>query len=219
MVDDSDVGRRKELDREISSYISGLRKKDKRVLVDFLKRLRGKKKPQKAELHPEVSAYGQGEEKPKKAKEEEKEEQEMEEEFKEGAKKRTFWGWLKSMFASSEEYEEFEGAEEPEKEEYKKEEAAEEAPASELEEEYVEEVQRQGWVSRLVSRIFVKSREEEELEEASDEIAEDIQDMKTIAEIATKVMKMLPPEEMKKFKESDEFQIFKEILKKRELIK
>ena len=176
MADESDVGRRKELDREISSYISGLRKKEKRVLVDFLKRLKGKKKPPKAELHPEVSTYGTQEEKPKKAKEEEKEE-------------------------------------------YRKRESAEEAPASELEEEYVEEVQKQGWISRLVSRIFVKSREEEELEEASDELAEDIQDMKTIAEIATKVMKKLPPEEMKKFKESDEFHIFKEILKKRELIK
>jgi len=216
-----DTERRKELDKDISSYITGLRKKDKRVLIDFLKKLKRKKRAPKAELHPEVETYGPVHEEPKKTREiEEKEDAELEQEFEETVKRRSFWSWLSSKLSSGKSYDdEDEFVEEPEKMEYKKEEIVEEAPASELEEEYVEEIQRQGWVSRLVGKIFVKSREEDELEDAADEIAEDIQDMKTIAEIATKVMKKLPSEEMKEFKKSDEFLIFKEILRKRELIK
>lgn len=221
MVEGSGSDRRKELDKDISSYISILRKREKRFLADFLKKFKRKKKKPKAELHPEVNVYGKDKEneKKKKSKEDaEKEEEEMEQHFEEGTSRKSFWGWLKGMlFSAAEAPEDFEVSEkEAEKEEIREKETEE---RSELEEEYTEEVQNPGWISRLLGRIFVKSREEEELEDAADEIAEDVNDMKIIAEIATKVMKMLPPEKMKEFKQSEEFHKFKEILKKRELIK
>jgi len=219
MVGNGDLGRRKEIDRDISSYITGLRKKERRVVADFLKIFKSKKRSSKAELHPEVSTYGpHPTEKKKSKKEEELEDLEMEREVEEIVKRRPFLEWLSSKLSSKKSYED-EFVEEPEKEEYLKEEVVEEAPLSELEEEYVEEVTKQGWFSRLASKIFVKSMPEEELEDAADEIAEDIQDMKVIAEIATNVMKQLPSEEMKEFKKIEDLHRFKENLKKRELIR
>jgi len=216
MASDSDVGRRKELDREIGSYISSLRKKEKSSLLSFLKGLKGKGKKGRVELHPEVEAYGPAPAEPKKEEKEEKEGEELEEEFEEGAKKKTFWQWLKGIFAAEEEVD---IPEEEYVEEIIEEEAEDEEAPEEIEEEYVEEVQKKGFFARLFGSIFPKTREEEEFEEVSDELAEDIQDMKTIAEIATKAMKMLPPDKMKEFKETEDFKTFKEILKKRELIK
>lgn len=218
MSDEVSGERRRELDRDISSYISTLRRREKGALLSFLKKL--KRKPKKdVELHPEVSTYDeQGKEEKKKSKEElEKEEKETEEEFEEGAQKKTFLEWLKSLFVFEKKPDESleEAGERREEEEKAEEEKAEE----ELEEEYQEEVKKESWISNLIAKIFVKSREEEELEEASDELAEDFQDMKTIAAISTKVMKMLPPEKMKEFKEGEDFAKFKEILRKRELIK
>ena len=218
MVDVGDFERRKEIDKDVSSYISGLRRKEKGSFKDILKKFKRKKK-QAVELHPEVSMYGpEGKVEEKKSKEEiEKEEEELEQEFEEEANKKTIIEWIKGLFASprgsSEDEDEFEKVEEP------VEEKVEEEPQNELEEEYREEVIKESWLTKLIAKLFVKSREEDELEDVQDEIAEDVQDMKKIAEIATKVMKKLPPEEMKVLKESPDFETFKEILKKRDLIK
>ncbi len=222
MADTEHPGRRKEIDKDISSYISLLRKKEKTSLLSFLKKLKGKSRKKDVELHPEVEAYGEEKKHEKQPKEEaEKEEEEIEKEFDEGAKKKTFGQWLKELFMEKREPtipsedEIQEAVENAEKEKKIEADAAEE----ELEDQYVEEIEKEGWFSRLIAKIFVKSREEEELEDAADEIAEDQQDMKVIAEISTKVMKMLPAEQLKEFKQSEEFHMFKEILKKRELIK
>jgi len=223
MANGGGVDRRKELDKDISSYIGSLRKREKRVISDFLKIFKRKNKKHNAELHPEVSVYGKehGQHPEKKSKEEmEVEEEDMEQHFEEGTTRKSFFGWLKEKFFTSNDVpepdEDFEVSTEEEKKEPKEE---VDEVREELEDEYIGEVQKQGWFSRLMGKIFVKRREEEELEDAADEIAEDVNDMKIIAEIATKVMKMLPSEEMKEFKKSSDFHTFKEVLKKRELIK
>ncbi|MBN2111574.1 hypothetical protein JW707_00590 [Candidatus Woesearchaeota archaeon] len=221
MVDAGDLGRRKNLDKEISSYISGIRRKERTPIKSILHKLKRKKK-KSVELHPEVSTYGnEGKAEEKKSKEEtEKEEEEIEQEFEEGASQKTFMEWLKGMFTFEKKPDEsLEEAGERMEEEEKAEEASEESPEDEIEDEYLEEVKKESWIGSLFSRIFMKSREEEELEDVQDEIAEDFQDLKVVAEIATKVMKQLPPEKMKSLKESEDFKMFKEILKRRELIK
>lgn len=219
MPNSRDSSRRKEIDKDISSYISFLRKKDKRGFSGVLKSFKGKKKKRSVEMHPEVEMYGGAEKKSKK--EEEKEEKEMEMEFEEGARQKTFWEKLKGILVFEKEPEESleEAGERTEIEEEVAEAEKAEEPKSEIEEEYKEEVQKKDWISSIIDRIFVKTREEEEFEEVSDELAEDEQDMKSIAEISTNVMKMLPPEKLKEFKQSEEFHKFKEILKKRDLIK
>lgn len=220
MAEEENTDRRKDLDKEISMYISGRRKKKRTGVRHFLKKLKRRPK-KKVEFHPEVAAYGEEAAKKKRKAENDESEEEaekVEEEFEEGAKKKTFWEWLKSKFSSEKKVEvedmekEFEEVPEKMTEEEIKEE-------KELETEYKEEVKKEGFFSRLFGKFFVKTREEEEFQEASDQIAEDYQDMKTIAQIATKALKMLPAKEMKAFKESDDFVIFKEILKKRNLIK
>jgi hypothetical protein len=217
MHDATETSRRKDLDKEMSSYISFLRKKEKKGISAIFKGLKGKKKKSSADLHPEVEAYGG--EKHKKSKEEaEKEEKDMEMEYEKEPKPRTFWGWLKGRLVFEKEHDEsLEDAAEEQMEETARKESQE--IEEEIEEEYQEEVEKEGWFTSLMNKVFVKSREEEELEEVSDELAEDVQDMKAIAEITTNVMKMLPPEKMKELKEGEDFQQFKEILKKRNLIK
>lgn len=221
MVDEGEFGRRKDLDKEMASYISGIRKKEKTPGKGFLKRFK-KKKKSSVELHPEVNAYGpDGQVEEKKSKEEiEKEEEEMDQEFEEGAKQKTFMEWLKGVFTFEKRPDEnLEEAGERMEEEEIVEEKKELPEDEEIEDEYQEEVKKESWLGNFFAKFFMKSREEEEFEDVQDEISEDIQDMKKIAEIATKVMKQLPPEKMKELKESEDFIAFKEILRKRELIK
>jgi len=220
MTHSIDHERRREIERDISSYISVRRKKDRKGVKDIVKFFKSKKRKNDADLHPDVESYGGVI--PKKSKQEhEIEESEMERDFEEGSTKKTFWSWMKekvifekepheSLADSGEEmvYEEKTGEEHPPM-----------AEDYEMEDEYVEEAAKDGWFSRLMGKVFVKSREEEEIEDVNDLVAEDMQDIKEIAEISTKVMKLLPADKLKEFKHGPDFEKFKEILRKRELIK
>lgn len=224
MVDVAGSERRRELDKEMSSYISSRRKSSRKPIKDLLKRFKKKNKSSDVELHPEVSAYGNdSEEIPKKSKQElEEEETELEKDFEEGSSKKSLFEWLREFFVFEKEPDESleEAGERHEKEEYEEEKEKEpETEEEKLEDEYEEELEKEGWIDKIISKIFVKTKEEETVEDAEDIISEDQQDMKAIAEIATKVMKKLPPEELKALKQSEDFETFKEILKKRELIR
>ncbi len=218
MDNTQDNERRKEIDKDISSYLSVRRKKEKTGIMGFAKSFSRKSRKEEARMHPEVETYGG--EAPKKSKgQQEQEEKSMETDFEEGSKKKTLWGWLKGKAASSNE----EQADDSEKEVVIEEATGKQhAPTPEdyeIEDDYEDESSKEGLFSRIFGKVFAKTGAEEELEDANDEISEDIQDIKEIAEISTKVMKMLDPEKLKEFKHSPDFEKFKEILKKRQLIR
>lgn len=224
----AETDRRKELEKDISSYISTRRK----IGGGFLKSISGIFKSSNdvtVKLHPEVEAYGK--EKEERRKKEEKEEkaeevEELEEEFEEGAKP-GFLARVRNFFFEEEKAGSVEDIppEEVEKviEENRKkeeEEAQEEEGNAEIEDEYDEGVREKGLIAGFLGKLFGKAGANENV--CADEIAEAVEtidDLKKVAEISTKVMKMLPPEKVKELKESGDFKDFKEILKRHNLIK
>jgi hypothetical protein len=221
--------RRKELDKDISSYIATRRKGG----AGFLKSVIGIFKSENdvnVMLHPEMEKYGDEKEKLKKKEEEEKDSEvqvdELEEEFEEGAKPGVLER-IKLFFFEDEieiKPEENISPEDVQKvidENSEKEEAeAQEEEDSELEEEYDEGAREKGIIGRFIDRLFVSTKESDE-EQAEDvmETVDKFDDLKKVAEISTKVMKMLPKDKLNELKSSDDFKNFKEILKKHDLIK
>jgi len=68
-------------------------------------------------------------------------------------------------------------------------------------------------------KFFGKGSTEEELIRARMQAQDAIDDIKEISKISLKMIKELPDEHLRKFKESPEFEKLKSILKKHELIK
>ncbi|MEM4282367.1 MAG: hypothetical protein QXU88_02485 [Candidatus Woesearchaeota archaeon] len=83
--------------------------------------------------------------------------------------------------------------------------------AESLAKEY--ESEKKGFFEKLLERLGLKRKEPEIISEPPN------QDIKELARICFSVVKKLPPEELKGFKESEDFAKFKEILKRHNLIK
>ncbi|MFQ5620777.1 MAG: hypothetical protein ACE5FT_02965 [Candidatus Nanoarchaeia archaeon] len=86
-------------------------------------------------------------------------------------------------------------------------------------EEVPNKPQRKGLLKRLLS-LFVKEEEIiEELPETMEEVADAKEDLKVLAKLFLSTLEQLPPEELKKFKQTDEFKNFKDILRRHNVIK
>ena len=72
-------------------------------------------------------------------------------------------------------------------------------------------------MKRLIDKILSRKVEEEDM--SSYELEELKKDLKEMAKISTEVMKKLEGEELKKFKNSEEFKRFMDILKTNKLVK
>lgn len=225
----ADTDRRKELEKDIMSYISAKRKKEGGFFRRISRIFTGSGNV-RVKLHPEVETYGEEQlkkhkgkpEKPKKT-EEEAEAGEPEGEPSE-SHGQGFWEGLKNFFFGSEEEPKMEDLppEEVERviEESKKMEEARSESKDELEDEYNEVAREKGVIGRLIEKVFGRAYEEETPEAegaAAGEVT--LNELKTVAEVSTKVMKMLPPDKIKQLKESEDFKSFKEILHKHSLIK
>lgn len=100
----------------------------------------------------------------------------------------------------------------------------EDTTPEELANEY--ETERKGFFSKLFQKWFgvkeeLASEEPAEQEQISQIVEKDavLEDMRTIARIALGLSKQVPPERLSEFKQSQDFAVFKEILKKHGLIK
>ncbi len=142
----------------------------------------------------------------------EKEDKQLEEEVSPSGLER-FKAWLFSFKSSKETFVEDDFEEE----------MREEAEEILEKEEHIEEEERElekekaGFVRRFMMKIGL-AREPEHQEEEFEEDQID-PDLKEIAKVATKVMKMLPTRKFQSFKESEDFIKFKEILDRRDLLK
>jgi len=138
-----------------------------------------------------------------------------EERIKAASKKRS---WSSILFGSDDDIpkpHEFE--DEMDKIEKKEEELHEEEQTAEVIKEEKELGKRK---SKTIWGFIGRFRGKEEVDESGREETASLQeDMKSIAKITTNVMKKLAPEELSTLKRSAEFEQFKEILKRRNLIK
>ena len=71
----------------------------------------------------------------------------------------------------------------------------------------------------LLFKLFKKELPEEEVQRAKMQADDAVSDMKEVSKITLNMIRQLPDEELKKFKESSDFETMKNILKKHELIK
>lgn len=155
--------------------------------------------------------------------EETEEPQEIEEEYKEieeevKKENKPFWSFFTDIFKTEpkEEIGPEKGIEEAEEleEDYKELEEMEEN-VEELEDEIEEKKES---IFRRLFDIFKTEPKEEIIEEVQDEYTLN-EDVKDALKILTGWLKQLPPEKLKRFKESEDFEKYKEILKKYNLIK
>ena len=92
----------------------------------------------------------------------------------------------------------------------------EELKAKGLEEEEHElQKEKSNVIMSFVSR-FRSQKQASGVQEQAFDLEEDL---KTVAKITTNVMKMLPPEKLSEYKKSTDFETFKLVLKKRNLIR
>jgi hypothetical protein len=89
----------------------------------------------------------------------------------------------------------------------------------ELKEEGIEDKELEKEKSNLIMRFVSRFRPERKTTALQEQIFDLEEDLKTIAKITTYVMKQLPAEQLQEYKKSRDFGTFKEILKKRNLIK
>jgi hypothetical protein len=102
----------------------------------------------------------------------------------------------------------------------------EEAP-EQVEEEHSEvQESSKGWFGRMVEKLFGDDEVDELMQEDAQAEAEYVptheetqEDLKTIATISLNVMKTMPGNHIKNFKDSGDYEVFKNLLKKHKLIK
>ena len=208
-----------EFNRELSKYISSRRTLGKpfhvqvyNVIKQTKSRLTNINFPKPKEKEEEAVEIEIEETEPT---EEAEEDIKIEEEVKKENK--PFWSFFTDIFKTepklAEPEENLEEAEELE-EEYKDLEGMEE-DVEELEDEIEEKKES---VFRRLFNIFKTKPKEEIIEEVQDEYTLN-EDVKDALKILTNWLKQLPPEKLKRFKESPDFEKYKEILKKYNLIK
>jgi hypothetical protein len=123
---------------------------------------------------------------------------------------RRFVDWLKTeKVASGEEF-----AEAMEKVEEKEQELKREESTIEEQER---EVQKER--SRLIWDFVARFRPGRKMSALQEQVFDLEEDLKNMAKITTAVIKQLPPEQIHLYKNSKDFELFKEILRKRNLIK
>jgi len=209
-----------EFNRELSKYISSRRTLGKPFHIqvyDVIKQTKSRltnikfPKPKEKEEEEAVEIEIEEAEPP----EETEEGIEIEEEVKKENK--PFWSFFTDIFKTepkvAEPEESLEEAEELE-EEYKDLEGMEE-DVKEVEDEIEE---KKASVFKRLFDIFKTEPKEEIIEEVQDEYTLN-EDVKDALKILTGWLKQLPPEKLKRFKESEDFVKYKEILKKYNLIK
>ncbi len=71
----------------------------------------------------------------------------------------------------------------------------------------------------VFAKMFKKEPAQEEIMQAQMQVEDTITDMKEVSKITLNMIRQLPDEELRKFKQSPDFERLKNILKKHELIK
>ena len=84
---------------------------------------------------------------------------------------------------------------------------------------YHEKVEKPVKKESILTKIFKKEPHQEEVLRTKMQADDAVSDMKEISKIALGMIKQLPDEQLREFKESPDFEKLKNILKKHELIK
>ena len=145
--------------------------------------------------------------------------EDLEQEVKE--EKNSFWSFLTQAFRTKNRTDEISPEDLEEMEDLKEEKEELEEEYLELEEIEDEIEEKKESIFKKISNIFM-AREKEACEEVIEEIAEQYtlnEDVKDAFKILTLWIQKLPPLELKNFKESEDFQKYKEVLKKYNMIK
>ncbi len=145
--------------------------------------------------------------------------EDIEEEVKQ--EKKSFWSFLTEAFRTKNNDEEINSEDLKEMEDLKEEKEELEDEYFELEELEDEIEEKKESIFKKISRIFL-SGEKEPREEVVEEVIEQYkldEDIKDTFKILTNWIQKLPPVELKNFKKSEDFEKYKEVLKKYNMIK
>ncbi|HSU72605.1 MAG TPA: hypothetical protein VLJ21_02035 [Candidatus Binatia bacterium] len=86
-----------------------------------------------------------------------------------------------------------------------------------MEQEY-ESQSKKGWFSGFMNKLFGEETQEMPVEESMP-VSDTSADLKELARIALQVMKQMPGDQIRDFKETPDYEKFKNILRKHKLIK
>jgi hypothetical protein len=219
-----------DFNRDLSKYINERRTKDKPIhlqISEFIKQTRktmsSLTKPKKDDYQDfnkdEDEAVEIEVEKPEKLVEEYEELDSMEEDIKE--KKKSFWSFFTDAFklnlGDEEDLDNAELTEEAKELIEENDELKEDYEELEDLEEDVEE-EKEGILQKLMSFFSTSKEEPEIIEEVRDEFSLN-DDIKDAFRFLTKWIEKLPEKELKKFKESEDFEKYKQVLRKYNMIK